>query len=234
MMPATLPVIQSVERCLAAGAAYLVTLKRDERDDYALNLTALEAAPTVPLRREQVLEIIPSGSSWSHLLGWHSYFGLPIPADNPRWVLVGVETVLPHPTRGAFPVLHAYAFAQPVGPLLPAHLERLAATINPDNRGVRRLRVHHGLIRALSRTAEEHRSIESWIIREASDMYRKGHPCHFRTLALVDSQLQFLATKPLLVLKPYHLVATVAAIEESFSAQTRGWLDRWQMRKTQP
>jgi hypothetical protein len=228
-----LPVMQTVDTWFADGAVSLINLDRDESDTFDLsieNLTDSEA--TIPTR-VTAFELLPAGSKWAQVVGWHSYIGIPFPPKNPEWIALGAETVVEHPTRGAFPLFRAYVHPFPLSSDLIECLEKFAASLHTLT-GAEQGAVNgaNGLIRTTSKSPQEHHWIESCIIRYAAAVYRKQTtaPFLFRTLVLSESQLTGEKyPRPRITADPRCIMATVPAIEKLFS---RVHLNSLQLHKT--
>jgi hypothetical protein len=217
-----LPVMQNVDTWFADGAISLIRLDRDESDTFDLSIENLSDSKEVIPTRATAFELLPAGSKWTQVVGWHSYIGIPFPPQNPQWIALGGETVVQHQTRGAFPIFRAYTHQFPLSIHLIERLEKLAnslcllsdeeqASVNSRN----------GLIRTISQSPHEHHWIESWIIRYAAKSYRKQRtfPFLFRTLALSESQLAGEKyPHPKIRSEPLDCVmATIPIIEKAFS-----------------
>src|SRR5688572_15449568 len=158
-----LPVMQNVDTWFADGAVSLIRLDRDESDTFDLSIENLsDSEETVPVRAT-AFELLPAGSKWAQVVGWHSYIGIPFPPQKPQWIALGSETVVEHQTRGAFPVFRAYIHQFPLTSPLIERLDELAVGLYQlSDKEHKSVKDFNGLIRATSQSPQEHRWIESW------------------------------------------------------------------------
>lgn len=217
-----LPVMQNVDKWFADGAISLTKLDRDESDTFKLTVENLsDLQETIP-NRALAFEFLPAGSKWEQVISWHSYIGIPFPTQNPQWIALGSETVIEHPTRGAFPVFRAYTHPFPLSENLLERLGKLADSLySLSDEEQLAVNSRNGLIRTTNASPEDHRWIESWIIHYAAKSYRKPItlPILFRTLVIAESQLTGEkyphpknGNEP-----PDCMMATVPTLEKSFS-----------------
>lgn len=212
--------IRFASMAFSSGASITVVFDRNDKDQYSLSIETASSYQGVAPSRNDIYEIIPSTSDVAMLLGWHSYFGCPFPAKDPKWLAVGVEAIKPHETRDAYLVLNAYLYSLPLPKAFFDGLLKLSELVKDNRQRPIKVNDYNGLIRATSVDAEQHRSIEDWILRRSKDEYQEGLPFVFRTLVLLEGQLG--------IGKPYYLRATVPAIEKSFSQ-----LAKWKIRSQQ-
>ncbi|MES2299466.1 MAG: hypothetical protein V4582_20685 [Pseudomonadota bacterium] len=98
------------------------------------------------------------------------------------YTIVGKEEIVPHPTRGAYPVVDAYLFED----ILDAarYLTLLQDQLPAPQRDC--FSSPHGVIQAESATPDEHQPVEAAIVEAASRRWSQGSPFLFRTLILSD------------------------------------------------
>ena len=207
-----------VRRSLSAAAFHRVVFSRDETDSYQLLIDANKGVSPA-LSRNEISGLLPSGSKWLPACGWRSFFGAPFGIRGQEWLMIGVEAVVPHSGRGAYPVLHGYCFPFqqfPEGALL--EIAQTVAGRAADCLGAET----YGVIESNSREPQDHVGIEGWIIRQAVQAYRARKRLLFRTVILsegeVPSSHRFRSS----------LVATVPSIRRtlSLSARTKLFLSR--------
>jgi hypothetical protein len=166
-------------------AQYHFRLDRDETDSYSTALVkcaeSREGAPE--LAEADLLCLLPSGSSWRHALAQRSLYGMTVENRDASYTIVGKEEIVPHPTRGAYPVVDAYLFEDIRA--AARYLTLLQDQLPAPQRGC--LSSPQGVIQAASTTPDEHRSVEAAIIEAASRRWSQGSPFLFRTLILSDS-----------------------------------------------
>lgn len=202
----THPAIVLLDRHLSGGsAACSVSLGRDENDEYGLTVEPPEG---LPCSSSQIIDIMPAGSFWSHLLGWHSFVGIPFPEESPRWMALGVETVAPHPTRGAYLLFKAYLFELPLEEEPVSRLEGLARKMYPLAEPYRK---KEGFFFCHSTSAEEHVPIAATVIFTASESFRRRPQSAmlFRTVVMTEQQ-RFTRQRPV-------FMVTVPSISMYFS-----------------
>jgi hypothetical protein len=206
---------------LSPTASYIFQLGRDELDRFSIRLTGLSDEWEIEISKEDLFHILPSGSEWSHLLGWHSYFGIPFSKGLSNGLVIGLESVVPHARRGAYPVLMAYIFPTPLSEETILNLQKLADEIDPNYVGQDKLKFAKGIIRTKSTTPDEHFWVAGEVIRIAVDFYRKAIPFCFRTLVLYEGQLGTCNSVD-------RLLVTVPSTEEAFSGKNklRLWLSK--------
>jgi hypothetical protein len=187
-------------------------LDRDAQDRYRVQVIPLVNNPPFDLDETYAsLELIPSGSTWSPMLGWHSYYGFPHQIGHASCIIIGVQSVLPHSTRGAYLVYRAYVYQISKIQNVAANLESLSKSLLTDNFPQETIEFDEGFVRTKSQTVEEHHIIEYHLIKVAADYYRKKKLLVFRTLVMSASELLLAAS-----LSPCILV-TAPIIEKTVS-----------------
>ena len=209
-----------IEQFLSHNAAYRLHFDRDETDSYVINVRASEAGQDSLFSKEQVLPLLPVGSHWDAAQGWRSFFGLPFSAHGESWVVLGVEGVVVHKTRGSYPVLHGLFFPSRMVP--ESELLEMANKIAPSTESNTEPKKTYGVIAASSQSQEEHKHVEAWVIRRAVASYRAGVRLLFRTLVLSEDQIPSQTGE---IDYSDFLIATVPAIRERFSWTTSAWLN---------
>jgi hypothetical protein len=170
---------------LAAVSLCSVTLGRNAEDEYAL---IVEPSGGLPCSESQLIDIMPASSTWSHILGWHSFVGIPFPAISPQWMAIGVESAIPHPTRGASCVFKAYLFSLPLTQQVSNNLQALAKEICPD---ISSKYKSGDIVEKKSESIEAHRRTAGEILLSSSNWLHKypTKPVLFRTIVLLENQL---------------------------------------------
>lgn len=229
--------IQRLHDNLRHLARASISLYRDDSDSYSVQIEPLNGYDSgIPSKALVTNEILPSGSQWQQSLGWHSYVGIPFTVDRDRFITIGYESIIKHPTRGAYPIFGGLSFDFPFTPTLQEHLNnwyRQAILVSPHES----VNDANGLIRAKSTSAQAHQSIEAYIVAKALEDYQNKIPLLFRTVILSESQMPDYGIKnanPIASLKKTEtLVATVAPIERHFSKGMKRQLDWFiQMNRT--
>jgi len=222
---ATNDLISSVEisdllsNCFLGDAEYILEVDRNNDDSYTFAFDRVRTISFTALSKNDAMSIIPTGSYWSYFLGWRDIFGVPIPTDNPEWLVLGIETALKHETRGAY--LYLKALFLPL-PLNDSILQKIEDFVNGlsysveskkiDRFNVAELRFRGStVLDTSSKSISEYGFIESWIIHQACRRYKKGEILTFRTLAMKESQLS-LRGKP-------HIIGKIKCISQSSAFQ---------------
>jgi hypothetical protein len=213
-----------------------LVVRRDEMDSFEIELSpmgGMQGALGIP----DVLPILPAGSTWSQASGWHSFIGIPLQTANRYWLALGVEAILPHESRGAYPYFHALLFPFDVPP--EAAVERLSAFTRDSYRdldpgGVRPNEVVPGVIRSRARSPSEHRLTEITILKLATSLYAQNQLVWFRTLITSEEGIRNLGypgagvpyrgskRRPRFVFDDY-LTASSATIDQHFSPEFHRW-----------
>jgi len=207
--------IYLLDRHFASEAAYKVEISRDRNDEYTFIFEILQKNAQ-SLDRKEVLRLIPTGSHWSYLLGWRSFFGIPILTKNSRWLMLGVETAAPHPSRGSYLVYKAYIFPFPLTADVQQKIHAFAHEISSQCNDITRHSTPFGRIDTRSPTLAAHRPIEGQIVRLSLQQYARNIPFHFHTLATRREQLE--------QRRRDQIVALVPSVAKQFPTQpTRSW-----------
>jgi hypothetical protein len=217
---------------IAPLASHELSFDRDATDSFALKLERLregagagagKARRDVP--KDDLLPLLPQGSRWNPAVGWRSFVVLPFERPGICAAAVGVEAVVPHASRGAFPIMRA--FLMPAENISPA-LCRLASGLPSPDRSPELLD-RRGVIRiSNARSPGEHEQHEGLMLRAAAESWRFGEPRLLRTLMLSDDQAPWprhwsetLREMTHDTSRPPYLIATVPAIRAQFSRSTR-------------
>jgi hypothetical protein len=118
--PAARPGVEAIRaalaECFAARATYRYEFVRNAGDEYEPFLHPLRAeGEGTPLAVAECHLLLPFGGGWSRYremgrMGIHSLFAIPFLAGKRVWIGVGVEFIVPHATRVAYPISEAYLF----------------------------------------------------------------------------------------------------------------------------
>lgn len=207
--------IDRVDAFLRSGAICEIVLNYDQ--EYNLVVKPIPSATISQSFIDKVHGLIPAGSRWSQLLGWHSYTGKPFKLDQKQYLALGVETVFEHETRGAYVAYKAYIFDFPLPQVCIDNLLSLAEDISEKNEFVNdEIKSFRGVILGRGNAPSEHQRTESWIIREAVTYYERNLLAAFRTLALLEEQLPFQHKNDF-----RELVAIIPPISATFSEITQ-------------
>lgn len=202
IMRSTLPEFQLAFSCLGKEAELSFLLYRNEEDEYDLDVTLHNTRSGSPFSKKTLLSFMPPGSRWSHALGWRSVFGYPFVHDERTFIIVGVEKVVPHPTRGAYLTFLGFIYyldkAKAATTSLHSYSTSLAKNETSDasaggsqfheerpkpNLG----RSKNLLVTSTCRDPALYPAAEHFILRFASNLYAANRLVYFRTICLFES-----------------------------------------------
>jgi hypothetical protein len=160
-----------------------VLFDRDQTDSYQIRLQAVRSDRR-QLTRAEVMPALPVGSRWADAVGWESYVVFPALSQPDRVVLIGLEHVVPHRSREAYPV-----FAGAVLPLadVPAALRAIAAGLDSENTDD--IAATYGVVSSSARSIDEHRKTAAWILRAASSAFAADKQLLVRTAILTQDEV---------------------------------------------
>lgn len=188
-----------------------ILFDRDQTDSFRLEFEGLGTASHT-LSRQHLLSALPVGSRWAPAVGWSSYVVTPPRAlGSTDLALIGLEYVLPHETRGAYPVLGGVVLlASDVATVLRA----IASSLDPDAGALPPKRcVYH----SEARTPEEHRGPAAALLRAAAAAFAIGKRPLVRTAILSEDEVP----AKWMILKQAVFVGTVPGLFREFSFWTR-------------
>jgi hypothetical protein len=193
-------------------ARHHVLFDRDPGDSYRIQIEPVVAGAREP-PRAQILPALPVGSRWADACGWESYVVFP-PRSLPGLgaAIVGLESVVPHPSRGAYPI---FAGAVVAADDVASVLQRLAGQLDPD--GEAAVPATHGVVTFSSREPRDHVEPAAWLLRAAAAAFAAGHPRLVRTVVLTEDE----CPTSLAVLSPRSLLlGTVPRLRARFARKT--------------
>jgi hypothetical protein len=190
---------------LAPLASHRYEFRRNAGDEYEPFLTPLQAdAP--PLAVSDCHLLLPIGGGWRRFrdldrMGVHSLFAIPFLAGGRVWIGIGVEYIVPHPTRVAYPISEAYLFwseragggAAALLAQVGAVLRRLAGWLAPALTSASglppeaRSDARHGPADGetpVDPDAPDYPAQEAWLLLRAAEHFAAGRPFFLRTLLL--------------------------------------------------
>lgn len=202
-------------------ATFTLQLERDVSDSFVINVESKKAGVN-PLKKTDLIAFMPAGSNWTPAIGWRSFLGIPKRIDGNTWLLIAIEGVRAHSSRGAYPVLWGYLF--PTFHVAAEGLRDLAALLKAESPSPRvrsvagqvkspqtGYRHTYGVIRAASASPADHVDTEVRILEAAASAYECGERLTFRTLLLSENELHGG------LLSHDFLCATVPSLEKTFS-----------------
>lgn len=171
--------IEKFKTSCKSMAEFTFALRRDEKDSYDISIHAGPGyCGDLLLKAAQLLELLPSGSNWAPALGWRSIYGMPLYVQEGQYIVIGVEEILRHPTRGAFPVvdINFYGELSRATQALDTYFDGKALPQGPNYRGVVSIS-----------DLDDYYAKEPLLIAPALRAWAAGENALFRTLALSES-----------------------------------------------
>lgn len=199
----------------AESAQQQILFDRDETDSYRIRFEEVRAASR-QLTRAEVMPALPVGSRWAEAVGWESYVVFPVKDLGAHdAALVGIEYVVPHPSRGAYPV-----FAGVVIPIadVASALRAIAEGLDPENTFA--VAATYGVVPSDAQSVDQHRHKAAWILRSASAAFDSGAQPLVRTAILTEDEVPSAGT----LLSGSILLGTVSPLRSRFSWKARASL----------
>lgn len=167
-----------------ARALQHVLFDRDDTDSFRIQFENL--SDVHGLTRAQVLPALPAGSAWARqAIGWESYIVFPSHRLGSRnLALIGMECVVSHDTRGAYPVFAGSVVDQAHVPEL---LTTIAATLYPGE--VNTIQAARGIVHSDAKTPQQHMRTAARILRSASSSFLVSDPPIVRTTLLTEDEV---------------------------------------------
>lgn len=187
-----------VDRLGDASPVATVVFDRDDSDSFRLAIT--HHAPGLnEIQKSSLFPLLPQGSTWRHAAGWYSLVGIPFTYGHRSWIAVGVEQIVTHPDRGAYPSATLKLFPRDSGPSATnvAHLmiergQQAQAHRQPSQPCIDRSTKFSWTTlvwRSNARRPEEHLGEEAEVLRIAAGRIENGSSIAFRTAILSATQL---------------------------------------------
>lgn len=188
-----------------------IAFDRDDTDSYRIRVEEIRGADE-PLTRAQVVPALPVGSRWADATTWESYVVYPqrLLGVRQHVAIVALEYVVPHPSRGAYPV-----FAGAVIPLhdVPAVLRHVADALDPGDT-TNHVAGTHGVVPFASQSRVDHMKPAAWLLRAAGSAFEQGQQLLVRTAILTEDEVP----RARALLSPRSmLLGTVPALRARFS-----------------
>ena len=176
-----------MEALCKGRASHELVFERDDFDQFSLTVLPRDGDVT-PLAAEDLLIATPLGGHWDPATTSVCYYAIPLQAGGEDWVSVGIEQIVPHETRKAYPVSRGYLYS--LDRELDAFvltLGRLAAELSAvdapqGNQPLDRRRLSRQVVRQLDRP-----DIDAEMLAVTADYYRHGDRCFLRTELLAPS-----------------------------------------------
>jgi hypothetical protein len=200
---------------IAPFGCHRITFGRDASDSFSIAVERLKPDGQ-DVRKDDLLPLLPRGSGWNGAVGWRSFVVLPFTLGAFSGAAVGVERVVPHLSRGAFPVLRAFLIvAGEVG----AALEHLVAEISARPSPVALPNRRGAVWRSDALSPAEHERHEAPLLAATAAAWRRGERTLLRTVLLSDDQAPWRGSRR--DRGQSFLIATVPPIRAHFSPSTR-------------
>lgn len=182
--------VRLLAESVADSATQHILFDRDEDDSFQIRLEAIRT-DHMQLTREQIAPALPAGSRWADAVGWESYVVYSVPRlgsqssghSNADLAIVGLEYVLPHPTRTAYPV---FAGAVLQARLVATVLRAIAVGLDADQRKTAPERV---VFKSEARSPDEHRVWAAALLRGSAERYAAGRRPLVRTAVLSEDEV---------------------------------------------
>ena len=224
MLPVVIGDGLALVETISAFASHRISFDRDSSDSFAVTVDRLTSGPSGDVRKVDVLPLLPRGSRWNAAVGWRSFVVQPFELPGICDAAVGVEAVVPHPSRGAFPIMRTFLMhAESVSPAL----FQLAGALSAAVLAVGALGQRELVWSSAARTPPEHQHYEALMLSAIAGAWRRGERRLLRTIVLSDDQAPWTRSWPENVRAlttgggPPYLVATVPPIREHFSRSTK-------------
>lgn len=220
---------------IASFGSHRVSFDRDSSDSFAVTVDRLTSDPGGEVRKDDLLPLLPRGSRWNAAVGWRSFVVQPFELPGICGAAVGVEAVVPHPSRGAFPIMRAFLMrAESVSPAL----FQLAGALSAAVLSVGALEQRELVWSSAARSPQEHQHYEALMLAAVAEAWRRSEPRLLRTIVLSDDQAPWVRWWPDKARalttdggRPPYLVATVPPIRTHFSRSTKLallWTEFWE------
>lgn len=198
---------------LAQLATHRIAFFRDTTDSFQVVVepTSPRARDVVELTKQDVMQVLPKGSRWQHVLGWRSLMGQWITAAEGKLLLLGVVTVERHPLRGAFPTMYGFVGCNP-GPELCRALNGTARRISPTP--VKNM-PSYGVFWCDSEDLDDHSHVEAAVLHSAAERYTQPTSFEFRSMVLSEDDV------PPLTKSRSSLIVTSSKTQDGFGAWTK-------------
>jgi hypothetical protein len=214
--------VKILSEATGATALHHVLFDRDEGDSFKLRLEAVRPELGA-ITRADVFPALPVGSRWTDAVGWESYVAYCLEAPlsfmkplsfgrgRPELAVVGLEYVMPHETRVAYPVF-AGAVLQVSD--VAAVLTRIATGLDPDEEHQPPLRC---VLRSDATSPQEHRGPTAALLRAAATAFAAGKRPLLRTAILSEDEVP----PKLMILTKNVILGTVPSLLRNFSSVSR-------------
>ncbi len=179
--------VASVSEHAELNACLKLSLDRDESDSYALKLERYTLDNTGSFSNISVSDLtnlLPTGTSFRKVVGWRSIYGAQFIFNFARAVAVGIEEIVPHAFRGAFP--RSTVFVYPDLSLAVGALKIIGDHLPaPATNAIKRYDIYP----CKSATPEAHCVDEASAVYCAKEHWLRGTPFLFRTLLIDETSL---------------------------------------------
>jgi hypothetical protein len=168
-----------------AHAAFQFKVTRDETDSYALSLDPLGVQCPAALEVGDLHNLLPTGTSFRRMLGARSWFGSVVQVRGAEYVAVGVQDIVKHETRGAFPESAVYLYLG-----LEAAAQGLLAAAEHMPKPAADFKGRYGILSLTNERPDDRLVVEPATIRCAAHYWNGGSRFLFRTLLIDQSTLR--------------------------------------------
>lgn len=221
--------------------AYLrLSLDRDASDSYALKLERypLNSTGSFPqVTASDLTNLLPTGTSFRKVVGWRSIYGAQFTLNSVRAIAIGIEQIVPHAFRGAFPT--STVFIYPSLSIAADALNIIGSNLpEPAKNAAKRYHIYS----CDSETPEVHHVDEASTIYCAAEHWKQNTPFLFRTLLIDETTLSLPGYPGPSSFSPHKrglrfdyehwLINVTKAVRVECKLKTRIWMKLWEWQKT--
>lgn len=201
---------------------YTIAFYRDETDSFTLNILP-SGGKTKSISPSLISALLPTGSEWKVAKGWRSFSCVPLNLGAESFVCLGIEGVITHPERGAFP--EYYGFIVNRTSKVATFLNQIADEIC---RGKHIPIPSYGVVMSASTSPVEHELMEASLIQKTSERYSSGANTVLKTAILSEAEFWQLRNLPRSSrngpFRDKYLVAVIPSLLAHFSFKAKTWL----------
>ena len=181
-------VIEALDAHAYEHALLKFSVDRDESDSYDLSLSRYalgNSGIASNLQSSDLMNLLPTGTSFRKAVGWRNIFGAQFFCHSSSFAVIGIEQIVPHSSRGAFPRSSIYLYSDLA--LAAAGLRQLGSQLPMP---VKYANKWYGIYNCNSQTPDAHRAYEASTISCAIHHWTSGTRFLFRTLLIDESSLR--------------------------------------------
>ena len=194
-----------------------VLFDRDEGDSNRIQIEEVRPSPD-QLSRSQVMRALPVGSRWTGAIGWESYVVFPPrELETRNLAIIGLEYVLSHPSRGAYPVFAGAVLEErDVARVLREIVEGLGGEQADVD-------VVPGVVRSDVQAPQNYRKDAARLLQKASSSFDEKRPLLVRTVIMTEDEVPKWLLLRTVFRRPV-LLGTVEPLRRHFSRKIQAQL----------